>query len=70
MIEQTYPTNIEVSPEAQDWRYILQLTKQPTRVFICIEDPILMVDAVVQQLSQAELEVFVNELVYRTKLFF
>jgi len=70
MIEQTYPTNIEVSPEAQDWQHILELTKQPTRVFICQQDPILMVDAVVQQLSQAELEVFVNELVYRTKLFF
>ena len=70
MIEQTYPTNIEVSPDAQDWKYILELTKQPTRVFICIEDPLTMVDALIEQLSHDKLKTLVDELVYRTKLFF
>ncbi len=70
MIEQTYPTNIEVSPEAQDWQHILELTKQPTRVFICIEDPLTMVDALIEQLSHDKLKTLVDELVYRTKLFF
>jgi hypothetical protein len=70
MIEQTYPTNIEVSPDAQDWQYILELTKQPTRVFICIEDPLTMVDALIEQLSHDKLKLLVDELVYRTKLFF
>ena len=70
MIEQTYPTNIEVRPEAQDWQHILELTKQPTRVFICIEDPLMMVDALIQQLPHDKLKTLVDELVYRTKLFF
>ena len=75
MIEQTYPAEkdvqiIEVKPDAADWQHILQITRQPQRVFICQQDPLMMVDAVVQQLSQTELEIFVNELVYRTKLFF
>lgn len=70
MIKQTYPANIEVSPDAQDWQQILQLTQQPTRVFICVEDPLMMVDALIEQLSHDNLKTLVDELVYRTKLFF
>ncbi len=60
----------EIQYIASDWQRVLDLTTQPKRLIISPIDPILLVDTIIQQLNQEQLKVFVNELVYRTKLFF
>lgn len=69
-----YEKVITVEPEktvdAQDWQRVLNLTVQPKRMIICECDPILLVDAVIEQMPHDKLKTFVDELIYRTKLFF
>ena len=60
----------EIQYTASDWQRVLDLTTQPKRLIICEKDPIQLVSIVIEQLSHNELKVFVDELVYRTKLFF
>lgn len=70
MIEQSIITfEAQHTPTATDWQRVLNLTVKPQRVFICPEDPILLVDALVEQLSPDKLKTLVDELVFRTKLF-
>lgn len=70
--ETTQPASqiLEITPDAEDWRHVLELTKSPKRVFISVADPIMMVDAAIEQLTPEQLKTFVDELVWRTKLFF
>lgn len=60
----------EKKTDGQEWKSILNLTVHPKRLFICEQDPILMVDALIEQLPHEKLKILVDELVYRTKLLF
>jgi hypothetical protein len=54
----------------QDWDKILDLTVKPQKVFISSMEPIEMVDALIEQMPHDKLKVMLEELIYRTKLFF
>jgi hypothetical protein len=55
---------------SQDWQRVLNLTVEPKRVFISSMEPIEMVDALIEQVPHEKLKIMLDELIYRTKLFF